>query len=237
MKLTLDLGNKVTMKLVFIPSGKFMMGSPASEKGRNADEGPQREVTITKPFYMGATGVTDVQYEAVMGKNPFSFKLEGSQDSENMVSWDDTVDFCKKLSEKTGKKVRLPTEAEREYACRAGTETRFSFGDDDTALRAYAWYAGNSESNTHPVGQKEPNPWGLYDMHGNVWEWCSDYYADSYANAKYEDPQGPASGWYRVLRGGGWNDIPRYCRSACRMNYGPGVRLSDYGFRVVVDLK
>jgi formylglycine-generating enzyme required for sulfatase activity len=231
---TIPVSEKVSIKLALIASGKFMMGSPDGEKGRSADEGPQREVTITKPFYMGATEVTQAQYEAVMGKNPSSFK--GPQNPVDSVSWEDAVDFCKKLSEKTGKKVRLPTEAEWEYACRAGTKTRFSFGDDDTGLCDYAWYTANSESKTHSVGEKKPNAWGLYDMHGNVWEWCSDYGAHSYANAKNVDPQGPASGSTRVLRGGRWRSTPRFCWSAFRFRYDPGVRSSYYGFRVVLDL-
>ncbi|MCY2926365.1 MAG: formylglycine-generating enzyme family protein, partial [Planctomycetota bacterium] len=201
-ELTLDLGNKVTMKLVLIPAGKFMMGSPETEKDRQPDEGPQHEVTISKPFYMGVYEVTQAQYEAVMGTNPSAFK--GSENPVEQVSWDDAVEFCKALSAKTGKAVRLPTEPQWEYACRAGTKTRFGFGDDDTDLRDYAWFSGHSLSKTHPVGEQEPNAWGLYDMHGNVWEWCSDYYADSYANAKTTDPQGPGSGTDRVLRGGGW---------------------------------
>jgi len=233
--LTLDLGSSQSLKLVVIRPGKFTMGSPDGEKERANDEGPQREVTITKPFYMGATEVTQAQYEALMGKNPSNFK--GPQNPAENVSWNDAVEFCRKLSEKTGKKVRLPTEAEWEYACRAGTKTRFGFGDDDTDLRDYAWYQANSESKTHPVGQKKPNAWGLYDMHGNVCEWCSDYHADSYANAKNEDPQGPGSGSHRVLRGGSWLNLPQNCRSAYRGRDDPDYRHSNYGFRVVMDLK
>ena len=235
-ELTLDLGNKVTMKLVSIPSGKFMMGSPASEKDRFDSEGPQHEVTISKAFYMGGYSVTQEQYEQIMGKNPSQFK--GAQNPVENVSWDDAVEFCKKLSQKTGKTVRLPTEAEWEYACRAGSKTRFSYGDDNdyANLGDYAWYDKNSDKKTHPVGQKKPNAWGLYDMHGNVWQWCSDWY-DSYANAKNTDPQGPASGTSRVLRGGSWYNLPQNCRSARRSWNDPDDRFHNFGFRVVVDLK
>ena len=229
---TIPVGEKASIKLALISSGKFTMGSPDGEKERSAYEGPQREVTITKPYYMGATEVTQAQYEAVMGKNPSSFK--GPQNPVESVSWDDAVEFCMKLSEKTGKKVRLPTEAEWEYACRAGTKTRFTFGDNDADLGDYAWYGGNSKRKTHPVGGKKPNAFGLYDMPGNVWDWCGDWYADSYANAKNVDPTGPDSGCYRVLRGGSWSLYPRYCRSAVRNRHEPDFRYYVIGFRVVV---
>lgn len=229
-KLTLDLGNGVKMELVRIPAGSFVMGSAMNESGRDDDEGPQRRVTITKPFYIGVTEVTQDQYAAIMGNNPSEFS--GLQNPVEQVSWNDAVAFCKALSQKTGKQFRLPTEAEWEYACRAGSKTRFGFGDEDNALPAHAWFNGNSGSATHPVGQKKPNAWGLYDMHGNVWEWCSDWYTDGYTNAKTTDPQGPQSGQYRVLRGGSWSTDAGLCRSAYRFWYRPGVRLYSYGFRV-----
>jgi formylglycine-generating enzyme required for sulfatase activity len=234
-ELTLDLGNKATLKLVLIPAGKFTMGSPHGEEGRSKEEGPQREVTITQPFYMGVYEVTQEQYEAVLGQNPSHFK--GAQNPVDTVSWQEAVEFCQKLSAKTGTTVRLPTEAQWEYACRAGSKTRFGFGDEDEKLGDYAWYASNSESKTHPAGQKKPNAWGLYDMHGNVWEWCSDCFADSYAGAKTEDPPGPDSGGRRVLRGGAWNNIPEGCRSAYRYGSPPDYRDQFCGFRVAVDAK
>ncbi|MCY2928851.1 MAG: formylglycine-generating enzyme family protein [Planctomycetota bacterium] len=234
-ELTLDLGNKVTMKLVLTPAGTFMMGSPESEKDRLADEGPQHEVIISKAFYMGACEVTQEQYQAVMGKNPSRFK--GAKNPVEQILWDDAVEFCKALSAKTGKTVRLPTEAQWEYACRAGSKTRFGYGDEDAALGENAWYRRNSGGTTHPVGQKKPNAWGLYDMHGNVWEWCSDWYADSYANAGNRDPQGVDSGANRVLRGGSWFNDPRICRSADRRRLSPGIRCDHFGFRVAVDSK
>jgi len=226
-ELTLDLGGGVTMKMVLIPAGKFMMMSYPGPK--------QHEVTISKPFYLGATEVTQAQYEAVMGTNPSQFK--GVTNPVEQVSWDDAVEFCKKFSEKTHRTVRLPTEAEWEYACRAGTNTQFSFGDSDADLGDYVWWRENSGGTTHPVGQKKPNAWGLYDTHGNVWEWCADWYGD-YPKGAVTDPTGPDSGTDRVMRGGCYNNNPNLCRSARRgFNY-PGSR-NDFhgiGFRVVVSV-
>jgi formylglycine-generating enzyme required for sulfatase activity len=237
-ELTLDLGNKVTMKLVLIPAGKFKMGSPKDEMDRDDNEGPQHEVTISKPFYMGIHEVTQEQYEQVMGKNPSSFK--GAKNPVEKVSWEDTVAFCKKLSQMSGKTVRLPTEAEWEYACRAGSRTQFYYGDDAYCgkLTDYAWWDENSDLETHRVGQKRPNVWGLYDMHGNVWEWCSDWYGP-YDDKMLTDPPGAATGRCRVLRGGGCFSCAVYCCSASRGRIIPGFRDddSDFGFRVVVDLK
>jgi formylglycine-generating enzyme required for sulfatase activity len=229
--LTLDLGNGVTMNLALIRPGRFMMGSPDSEEGRRSNEGPQHEVAITKPFYMGVTEVTQAQYEAVMGTNPSHIK--GPTNPVENVSCDEAVDFCRKLSEKTGKTFRLPTEAEWEYACRAGSKTRFSFGDSDSVLGGYAWYARNSNGKTHPVGQKKPNPWGLYDMLGNVSEWCADWYGP-YSSMTSADPQGAASGRDRVARGGSWyngNDSTHYFRCAYRPSIAPVIHGSHTGFR------
>jgi formylglycine-generating enzyme required for sulfatase activity len=229
--LTLDLGNGVTMKLVLIRPGKFVMGSPDSEKGRESKEGPQHEVVIAKPFYMGVTEVTQAQYEAVMGTNPSKFK--GPTNPVESVIWSDTVEFCRKLSEKTGKTFRLPTEAEWEYACRAGTKTRFSFGDSESILGDYAWCESNSGKNTHPVGQKKPNAWGLYDMHGNVWEWCADIYGP-YSSEASVDPRGATSGGDCMVRGGSWyngnGDIVSF-RCADRSNRAPANRDYSIGFR------
>jgi formylglycine-generating enzyme required for sulfatase activity len=229
--LTLDLRNSMTMKLVLIPAGKFLMGSPIREEGRGNDEG-QHEVTISKPFYMGVYDVTQEQYEQVMGQNPSHFK--GAKNPVEMVSWDEAVEFCKKLSAKTGKTVQLPTEAQWEYACRAGSKTRFCFGNDDMdmGLDEYGWYAGNSSNVTHPVGQKKPNAFGLYDMHGNVFQWCSDWYG-AYPAGGVTDPTGPADGQARVFRGGSWSSNQQGCRSAFRGDNSPDTRLIIYGFRVV----
>jgi len=206
------------MKMVLIRPGKFMMGEG---EGR-------REVTISKPFYLGATEVTQAQYQAVMGANPSRVK-DPAAPVEN-VSWNDAAEFCKKLSERTRQTVRLPTEAEWEYACRAGTQTAFSFGDDPSALGDYAWHLGNSDGRSHPVGQKKPNAWGLYDMHGNVWEWCADWYGE-YPKDAATDPSGPASGAARVLRGGSWLFGDPACFRCAYRYAAPAYRGGSVGFR------
>jgi formylglycine-generating enzyme required for sulfatase activity len=236
-EIALDLGGGIKLELVLVPAGKFMMGSPKDEKNRSESEGPQHEVTISRPFYMAIYPVTQEQYEKIIGKNPSHFK--GAQNPVENVNWDDAVGFCKTLSQKTGKTVQLPTEAQWEYACRAGSTTRFCYGDDndDSKLGDYAWYTGNSGGTTHPVGQKKPNDWGLYDMHGNIWQWCSDLYDEKYyANSPKTDPQGPATSSARVLRGGGWGASPALSRSATRGGWGWGGRDIYNGFRVSVAL-
>jgi len=222
--LTLGLGGGATMKMVRIPAGKFMMGAA---EDRHA-------VTLSKPFHLGVTEVTQAQYEAVMGADPSEYK--GATTPVECVSWDDAAQFCRKLSEKTGQAVRLPTEAEWEYACRAGTQTEFSFGDDPSALGDYAWHGGNSGNYPHPVGQKKPNAWGLYDMHGNVHEWCADWHGE-YPKGPATDPTGPASGTVRVLRGGSWGyDKPVNFQCANRQVSAPADRFRRNGFRVVVSV-
>jgi formylglycine-generating enzyme required for sulfatase activity len=247
----LEITNSIGMKLVLIPPGEFMMGSPWSEERRDSDEGPQHRVRITKPFYFGVYEVTQEEYERVMGTNPSAFSRSGRNSDRvsgldtsrfpvEMVSWNDAVEFCRKLSalaaeRLAGREYRLPTEAEWEYACRAGTTTRYSFGDDVSQLGQYAWYQGNSNRRTQPAGQGKPNAWGLYDMHGNLWEWCSDWYdAKYYANSPVDDPQGPASGSGRVLRGGCLYYIAGYCRSAIRSNRYPVLRFHYLGFRLAL---
>jgi formylglycine-generating enzyme required for sulfatase activity len=242
-ELTLDLGDKITLKLAHIPSGKFIMGSPATEQRSFEDgfkdESPQHEVTISKPFYIGVYLVTQEQYQQVMGKNPSKFKVPLNP-VEN-ITWDDAVEFCKKLSAKTGKSLRLPTETQWEYACRAGSTTAYCNGDTLDDLKKVGWcsYDGKwgSAKAPKPVGSLQPNAWGLYDMHGNLWEYCADWYAaDSYANAKRIDPQGPDAGTQHVVRGGPWNDYPRDCRSAKREKRPPGSKSSSGGFRVALDV-
>jgi formylglycine-generating enzyme required for sulfatase activity len=232
-ELTLDLGNNVTMKLVRIPAGKFLMGSPESEKHRATNE-VQHEVTISKPFYMGVYEATQAQWQAVMGTNPSQFK--GDNRPVEMVSWDDCQSFCNELSAKVGRTIRLPTEAEWEYACRAGTKTSYYFGDDVSQLARYAWYDDNSDMQTHDVGGKIPNAWGLYDMHGNVWEWCQDRYG-AYSAGSQTDPTGLPDGSLGVFRGGGSNISAYYCRVAFRgiAKHAPDFRGGSGGFRLALD--
>jgi len=231
-ELRLDLGDGVTMELVPIRPGQFLMGSPEEERGRDTDEGPRHRVRITKPFYMGKYEVTQAQFEAVMGEDPATFK--GANNPVESVSWQLAKEFCQKLGLMVGHAVRLPTEAEWEYACRAGTRTVFSFGDDLDSIDDHAWYGGNSDGKTHPVGQKPPNPWGLYDMHGNVREWCRDWYdAGYYARSARSDPPGAETGSSGVLRGGSWRHSRITCRSAGRYG-GVGGAVNYVGLRVVV---
>jgi len=206
--------------MVWIEGGTFMMGS----NDGGSDEKPVHQVTVNG-FYMDKTEVTQAEYERVMGNNPSSFKNCPDCPVEK-VSWHDAKAYC----EKVGK--RLPTEAEWEYAARAGSTTKYYWGNG--APDAYAWYGGNSGKKTHPVGQKQPNAWGLYDMSGNVWEWCSDWYnEDYYANSPAQDSKGPSSGTGRVLRGGSWFNLPESLRSANRVRNGPDDRFINNGFRCV----
>jgi formylglycine-generating enzyme required for sulfatase activity len=237
-KLTLRLGENVRMQFVWIKPGKFKMGSPADEKARQTKE-TLHEVRITKRFWMQTTKVTQAQWEALMGSNPSHFKGNPNLPVEQ-VSWDDCQEFLKKLNEvcknQLGKlRADLPTEAEWEYACRAGSTGRWSFGEDETKLGDYAWYSENSGNRMHPVGQKKPNAWGLYDMHGNVWEWCKDWYGE-YEKEAVINPQGPANGQARLLRGGSWDDVPLLLRSAYRFRVVPRfrVRIGGIGGRVVL---
>jgi formylglycine-generating enzyme required for sulfatase activity len=221
--------NELGMDFVLVRPGEFMMGSPRGEPGREVGESPQHQVRITRGFYIGAHEVTQEQYAKVMGKNPS--KRLGARNPVERVSWDDAVEFCARLS-KEGCTYRLPTEAEWEYACRSGSTAAYCSGDDPRELEKYAWYESNSGEQTHEVGVKQPNAWGLYDVHGNVWEWCQDWYGD-YARGPIEDPVGPTSGTYRVVRGGSWFDYPVPLRCASRGRDSPSNRPDDHGFRVV----
>lgn len=222
------------MSFAHIPAGEFIMGSPEDEEAREEDE-KQHLVTISKGFYMQTTLVTQAQWKALIGTNPFYF--EGSDRPVEEVTWNDVQEFIHKLNVlDPGREYRLPTEAEWEYACRAGTTTRFYSGNSRSDLARAGWYCGNSGDETRPVGQKMPNHWGLYDMHGNVFDLCQDKYASDYyeeCSPSVTDPQGPVSGSFRVIRGGGWGNFARNCRAADRNcscyitcgNYGIGFRL------------
>jgi formylglycine-generating enzyme required for sulfatase activity len=236
----------LNLEMVEIPAGSFVMGSPENEEGGYADERPQHEVRVPD-FAIGKYPITQAQWRVVatlpkvktdLEPDPSNFK--GEDRPVEQVSWLDALEFCRRLLKHTGREYRLPSEAEWEYACRAGTTTAYSFGDNAAELGEYAWYTENSESQTHPVGQKQPNAFGLYDMHGNVWEWCADDWHDSYKGApndaqiriedikNYEDPETS-----KLLRGGSWSSNARHCRSACRViNYACNQNL-DLGFRVV----
>ena len=225
--------NSIGMVLIEIPAGKFTMGEGAVA------------VTLTKPFWLGKTEVPQGQWQAVMGTEPWKGDEEikiGKDFAASYVDWNDATAFCQKLTDlerkagklKANEEYRLPTEAEWEYACRAGTTTAYSFGDDKKQLGNYGWFTGNTDSAgepyAHKVGLKQPNPWGLHDMHGSVWEWCSDWYGDTLPGGA--DPVGPEGGSIRVLRGGGWWNLPDLCRSADRDGNGPSHRSFGVGFRV-----
>jgi formylglycine-generating enzyme required for sulfatase activity len=217
----------VKLEMILIPAGSFMMGDEQRDWGK-----PMHKVNITKPFYLGKYEVTQEQWEAVMGSNPSRFK--GAKNPVEQVSWDDCQAFLVKLNAQAGGqggKIVLPTDAQWEYACRAGSTSRYGFGDQESSLSEYGWFDGNSGSKTHPVGEKKPNAWGLYDMHGNVWEWCQDWYGAYWAEA-VTDPRGPASGIFRVLRGGGWIFPAWGCRSAARSYSGPLLSDFSLGLRV-----
>ena len=233
--------------LVFIPPGTFRIGAPMNEEDSSIlepgiGEHPQTAVTISRGFWMGKHEVTQGDYLAVMGSNPSSFQGDTNRPVE-MVSWLNATNYCGRLTQRDraagriapNSVYRLPTEAEWEYACRAWTSTRFSYGDDldYTELTNYAWYSNNSSGMTHPVGQKLPNPWGLYDMQGNVLEWCQDWY-DAYRGGIALDPQGPATGTARVFRGGDWYHPNNACRSAFRFGLPPDSAYYTLGFRVVL---
>lgn len=237
-----ELINSIGMKLVLIPKGTFKMGSPENEPERSRSEF-LHEVTISSDFYLGVYEVTQAQYMTVIGSNPSHFQGDkikdyGRNHPVEQVSWEDAVEFCRKLSEfpeeqKLGRVYRLPTEAQWEYACRAGTTTRYSFGDNYLMLSDYAWFEKNSDFQTHAVGKKKPNAWGLHDMHGNVQEWCSNW-KGNYQKWAVTDPVGPEEGFFRIHRGGSWTLSSSFFRSAETSGSKPSARTSSTGFRVAL---
>jgi formylglycine-generating enzyme required for sulfatase activity len=256
--------NSIGLELVRIDPGTFVMGSPANEPGRFPDEGPQRTVTITRPFYLGKYPVTRGQFRTFVEAT--RYKTECETDGQGGQGWDpdkkgesrgpqyhwqnagfqqtdehpvvnvtyaDCQAFLKWLSKKEARTYELPREAEWEYACRAGTTTYYYFGNDAKPLVEYAWFLGNSEhKSTDVVGRRKPNAWGLYDMHGNVFQWCQDYYVQDYEGLATVDPRGAAKSECRALRGGAFDDQAERCRSAFRIGIEPSVRIYRYGFRV-----
>lgn len=246
------------MKLRLIPPGQFIMGSHQAELGRSKDEGPQHRVRITTPFYMGVFPVLQCEYCYVTGEHPSHFqRLLGARSEEETrklpvenVSWQSADEFCQRLSlmeSKNGaeRRYRLPTEAEWEYACRAGTVTPFHVGPDLSSREAnfdgrHPYGKGKDGPNlerTTIAGSYQSNAFALYDVHGNVWEWCNDWFSrDYYSHSPVEDPQGPKIGRYRVFRGGSWDNRSRNCRSACRFRASPNNFKPFIGFRVVLDI-
>jgi len=220
---TQDLGGQVQLAMVAIAGGTFLMGSPLTEAKRFVNESPQHPVTIQN-FYLGKFAVTQTQWQQIMGSNPSKF-LGGDRPIEQL-DWFMAQEFTQRLAQHTGRQYRLPSEAEWEYACRAGTQTAYTFGDKEAELATYAWYSTNAENQTHPVGQKQPNAWGLYDMHGNIWEWCEDDWLDSYRNAPIDGSpvrgRGDRSNLLKIVRGGSWLNNPWNCRSASRGGLGNG---------------
>ncbi len=232
----IPLPGRETMNIVRIPAGNFVMGSDSSEVFFQQDELPAHPVSISQDFWLGQFEVTQTQWEAVMGKNPSVFHRGQDADERpvDMVSWDDCQVFIGKLNALGPGTFRLPTEAEWEYACRAGTSTLYPWGESLklSPIRDYAWFNSRAEGVSHPVGEKLPNPWGLYDMHGNVWEWCQDW-RGPYSPAPQTDPKGPASGKRKVYRGGSWFNEPEALRSANRHGHPPTERFTNAGLRLV----
>ena len=246
-----EFSNSIGMAFIPVPAGAFLMGSPDRDPVAQRTEQPQHQVSISKGFLIGRFEVTQAQWEAVIGSNPYTrdrsnpfYNRPGMAeritrpDHPATVSWNDAQEFIAALNAKEGhNRYRLPSEAEWEYVARAGTTTVYSFGDDVRELGVYAWFNGDfSTGGSHPVGQKKPNQWGLYDVHGNAWEWVRDWYDPAYYRTSTTvDPNGPASGSERVVRGGSWHATGNGWRSASRRDYAPDYRGISIGFRLVME--
>ena len=218
------------IEFVYIPPGTFMMGAKADEVGRDLDQIPSHEVMITRGYWIGKYEVTQEQWMSVMDSNPSHFR--GDDRPVETVSWFTVQEFIKTLNEKSDGKYRLPTEAEWEFACRGGTTTLYCFGNDRSKVEEYSWF-GRNDGETHPVGQKRSNNWGIYDMHGNVWEWTQDWYQENYFSISPKiDPKGPSYGTYKVRRGGSWRHFRNFCRSASRALRNPYDEYPFIGFRL-----
>lgn len=238
---TISLTGDVSMEMVWCPAGTFMSGSPETELDRDTNE-TQHEITLSNGFWLGKYEVTKEQWYAIMGTKPWQDQDDVVDDMESpatYLSWDDTQSFITAANDATGLSLALPTEAQWEYACRAGTTTRFYWGDDPlyTDIAGYAWYYANtddaSEAYAHNVGLKSSNPWGFYDMIGNISEWCQDWYKEDLGDGDETDPDGPNSGTDKVQRGGSWSSNPNNCRAANRTHKEPGLANVRYGFRMV----
>ncbi len=245
---TIPLSDTANLDMIWIEPGTFMMGSPEDELGRDPEKETLHEVTLTTGYWVGKYEVTQSQYEAVMGTNPSRNYGVGDDYPVYYVSWNDAMDFCDKLTETEkaagrlpgGYEYTLPTEAQWEYACRAGTTTALNNGknlsdrDQCPEIDEVGWYGYNSDRTSHPAGEKKPNDWDLYDMHGNVQEWCLDWGEDEYPTSPVVDPTGPEIGYYRVLRGGSRSNRAYACRSAYRTYFGPDYTANNLGFRVAL---
>jgi formylglycine-generating enzyme required for sulfatase activity len=226
--------NSLAMKLIWVAPGQFEMGSPDSDADASADEKPRHRVKLTKGYYLAADLVTQTQYKELMGANSSGFA--GDDLPVEFVSWNDAQEFCRRLSSKEGRAYRLPTEAEWEYACRAGSTTKYQFGDNFAQLPGYAWFDKNAGGATHGVGLKKPNAWGLHDMHGNLWQWCQDWYDPAYyQRSPVADPSNATASKFRVIRGGSWINAASFCRSASRYYLRPSDRDFSVGFRVAAE--
>jgi len=230
-------GDTYSINMISLTGGTFEMGCSPEDNACYADETPRHTVAVSA-FKMSTHEITQAQWRAVMGSNPSYFSGCGNFCPVENVSWNDVQEFIERLNFLTGKQYRLPTEAEWEYAARAGNTTPYYCGDDESCLDGIAWDGSNADAQPHPVGQKVPNSWGLYDMSGNVWEWCQDWYAEGfYEESPEADPPGPDTGLFRVLRGGSWGGSSRHCRSSNRQFYYPSLSNSTFGFRLCHDVQ